>query len=247
MKIKNRLFIVLFTLLLSCGMIIPVYAQEVPDLTKTGSVSFAMTYDGKAVGGGSLMICQVGSVSEDEGNYNFILTGAFAASNVSLEDISSAEPAEELARYAAENSISGTSIEIGADGKAAARELPLGLYLIVQEKSAEGFDPIEPFLVSIPTYEDGSYIYQVDAQPKMGTLTRSETPSAPGTPTKYTPGTPGKSTPGTGSPARPAGRTTLPQTGQLNWPVPVLSVLGMGVFFLGWRLRFGKKRNIYEA
>jgi hypothetical protein len=35
----------------------------------------------------------------------------------------------------------------------------------------------------------------------------------------------------------------LPQTGQLNWPIPVLVVLGLAAFSIGWNLRFGRIRR----
>jgi hypothetical protein len=35
----------------------------------------------------------------------------------------------------------------------------------------------------------------------------------------------------------------LPQTGQLNWPIPVLVILGLAMFSVGWNLRFGKRRR----
>jgi hypothetical protein len=36
----------------------------------------------------------------------------------------------------------------------------------------------------------------------------------------------------------------LPQTGQLNWPIPVLVVLGLGVFTAGWIVRFDEKEQV---
>lgn len=36
---------------------------------------------------------------------------------------------------------------------------------------------------------------------------------------------------------------TLPQTGTLNWPIPVLTVLGLLLVCLGWYLFGGKKKN----
>jgi hypothetical protein len=36
----------------------------------------------------------------------------------------------------------------------------------------------------------------------------------------------------------------LPQTGQLNWPIPVLVVLGLGVFTAGWIVRFDEKEKV---
>lgn len=42
------------------------------------------------------------------------------------------------------------------------------------------------------------------------------------------------------------GDPTLPQLGQLNWPVPVLVALGLTLFAAGWTMRYGKKKNDYE-
>lgn len=51
-------------------------------------------------------------------------------------------------------------------------------------------------------------------------------PDQPGTPTNpSSPTTPGQTTPG---------KPTLPQTGQLWWPVPALAAAGMGCFLVGW-------------
>lgn len=38
----------------------------------------------------------------------------------------------------------------------------------------------------------------------------------------------------------------LPQTGQLNWPVPVMIVTGLTLFAIGWMLCFGRKKENYE-
>ena len=77
---------------------------------------------------------------------------------------------------------------------------------------------------------------KVTPSPKPGDTkppTQTETPSTPTTPTSpTTPTTPGK--------------PNLPYTGQLNWPIPVLVVLGLVLFSAGWLLRFGKKKDSYE-
>lgn len=225
-----------------------IYAHEVPDASREGSVSVAMTYDGTAVAGGTLTLYQAGKVCEDDGSYGFALTEAFAKSGVSLDNPESSELAESLAAYVSVNEITASrTVKIGDDGRAVAADLELGLYLVVQSEAAAGYKAVEPFLVSVPMYENGTYIYDVDASPKLSILTKEVpvptepvTPTKPATPTK--PGTPGKTT----VPSTPA-RTTLPQTGQLNWPVPVLAVLGLCLFLLGWGMRFGKKETSYEA
>lgn len=226
MKIQKRLAALGAALLLCFGFTMAVSAHEVPDLTRTGSITAAMTYEGEAVGGGTLTFYKVGDVAEDDGNYSFTLSEAFAGSGVSLEDLTDAGLAETLAEYAQANSLAGSEIAVASDGVWTASGLELGLYLIVQEEPADGFEAVAPFLVSVPMYENGTYVYTVSAEPKMGALTEAAEEPAPATPTTTT-------------------GTTLPQTGQLNWPVPVLTVLGLCLILAGWRLRVGKLS--YEA
>ena len=226
MRKKRRLSALLLTLLLCCVMAVNVYAREIPDLFRTGSISFAMTYDGKSVSGGSLMIYRAGNVRTEDGDYRFVLSDEFAASGVSLKDPADEETAEKLAQYAAASQVAGTEIVISENGEAVVGGLTPGLYLVTQSKAADGLEAVVPFLVSVPMYENGTYVYAVDASPKMEPLKRTSTPT----------------------PAAPAApETRLPQTGQLNWPVPVLTILGLILFFAGWRLRFGGQRMIYGA
>ena len=225
MNIYKRTLALLLSLLLCLAFPAAAMAHEVPDLSQTGSISVAMVYDGETVSGGSLMLYRVGNVSEDDGNYSFSLAGDFADSGVSLADISHAALAGELAEYASARHIEGAAEPISEDGRMTADGLTPGLYLVTQENAADGFEPISPFLVSVPMYDGGTYVYDVDATPKLDTLTKTpdvpEQPSAPGEP-------------------------ILPQTGQINWPVPALSALGMVLFLCGFRMR-SRQRRIHEA
>lgn len=45
---------------------------------------------------------------------------------------------------------------------------------------------------------------------------------------------------------QPRGPQKLPQTGQLTWPIPLLTVIGMVLFSLGWWLCFGNRKDPYE-
>lgn len=203
---------------------ITAYAYDVPDLSREGSVSVTMKEGETAVSGGTLTLYRVGDIYEDNGNYSFVLSGDFSGSKESLEDIQSATLAKSLADYAKNNKLTGITQIIGNDGKTVFTNLELGLYLLVQNKAAQGYNAVDPFLVSIPMMEDGTYIYNVDASPKVSTLQTTTT-----RPTK---------------PTQPAATistgtiiTKLPQTGQLNWPIPVLVIAGLFLFSAGWIMR----------
>lgn len=226
MKIQKRLSALLLTLMLCFAMCITAGAHEIPDNAEKGSISITMNYEGKAVPGGTLTLYRVGAVNEDDGNYSFALTGDFINCGKSLKNPGDPELAADLGKYVSDNKLTGSRIEVGQNGTAVFSGLDLGLYLIVQDEAADGYEAVTPFLVSVPANENGVYIYDVDATPKVSVLRRTE-------PTPNTPVVP--STP------------TLPQTGQLNWPIPVLAILGLFLFLTGWVLRSGKKRNVYEA
>lgn len=215
MNTLKRFTALLFAVVLACALALPAFAHDVPDQSRTGTIHFTMTCDGKPVGGGVLTLYHVGNIAEHDGNYGFALAPEYAGSNLSLENLNDPELAQTLAGYTTGKEIQAAkTLQIGPDGTATAENLALGLYLVVQYEPAAGYDAIAPFLVSVPVFDEGAgkYVYEVDATPKMA-LSKT----------------------GLG--------LLLPQTGQLNWPVPVLTVLGLALFMAGWYLRFGKQRK----
>ena len=113
--------------------------------------------------------------------------------------------------------------------------------MLYDGKAVGGFEAVSPFLVSVPMFENGSYVYDVNAEPKLSALTKNHV-TDPGTSGG------GSSSGGSSSGSGSSGAAgTLPQTGQLNWPIPVLSAAGLCLFFLGWMLRYSRQRKAYEA
>lgn len=227
---KRQLLSLLLALVLLCAMAVPVSARDVPKFDELGSITVSMKYDGKAVPGGELALYKVGDVVEDDGNYSFTPTENFADSNPDFTVITAnqaqelADLAQKLADYAKSKGMNGVATETAADdGIVKFTDIPIGLYLVVQTKTASNYDPIKPFLVSLPYYmeETDTYDYSVDATSKMSRLTYNPPPPPP--------------------PSTPSGN--LPQTGQLNWPVPVLAVGGLVLFTVGWMLRSGRKKE----
>ena len=143
------------------------FAHDVPDMTRTGSVSATLTYDDEAVPGGSVTLYRVGDVVQDDGDYLFALSGAFAGSGVSVDDPQSADAARALADWALDHGITGETRSVDASGKVVFSGLELGLYLMVQTNPASGYHAFDPFLVGVPLTEDGSYVYDIDASPKL--------------------------------------------------------------------------------
>lgn len=222
---KHRIITALLALLILCSLPLTAYAHEVPNENIEGSISVTMKHKGDPVPGGKLKLFHVGEVVEYDGNYDFVPTAEFAGCVTNFDDIHSPALAQKLALYAKEE-WAIDSQKADAKGNVTFSGLDNGLYLVVQTETADGYEPIDPFLVSVPRYLNGEYVYDVDATSKMDLITTEPTEEPPPKPTK------------------PGGK--LPQTGQLNWPVPLLTASGLLLLALGYLLRFGKKENYSE-
>ena len=223
MKRRIRIAALLLAVLLLAAFSMAAYAHEVPEEGRKGTVTVEMEYDGKAVKGGTLSAYRVGQVQEDNGDYSFVKTSDMEDFSGSYDDITAPKLAEDLADFVQKNNIRAYKTAENTEGKATFSDLELGLYLIVQTKASDGYEPLKPFLVSVPMNEDGHYVYEVNAAVKFQ-LKQEPKPTTPTEPSK----------------------PNLPYTGQLNWPIPVLVVLGLGLFSAGWALRFGRKKDSYE-
>lgn len=274
-SIRKRLAAVLAALTLLVWCAAPAFALEVVDLSRTGSIKVSL-YDSEtseAVGGGTLTLYRVAKVQKDNANLSFVYTNGFEDCGVELGDLSEGELAGRLAEKIAATAES-TTVEISELGAAEFGDLEVGLYLVVQTTAAENYNVINPFLVSVPIQENGSYVYDVDALPKVGTAAKKtpeppDTPDTPDTPDKpeeenpNTPVAPGPDNPDgwvlgangekiyrnpeAPSPDNPNGYVMgahgLPQTGQLNWPIPVLAVTGVVLVAAGIKLKKGTRKD----
>lgn len=241
MRYRSRISSLLLIFSLLCMISANVCAQGVPDGNRKGTVTVEMEYDGRAVAGGILTAYRVGQIKEEDGNWFFEKTDAMTAFGGSYEDIGSAELAEKAAAFVEKHQLPAYGTAKNRNGKAVFSGLELGLYLVVQTEASEGYEPLKPFLVSVPMSEDGGYVYEVNAEGKFELHRESESPEHPSH--TQTDSTPSSRTPS--SPAKPS-EPFLPQTGQLNWPIPVLAALGMCLFSVGWMLRFGRRKDGYE-
>lgn len=233
-KSAHHIIPFLLALVLACGMTVSAYAADNAslDFDQTGSIELTLAdSDDNAVSGGAVTLYQVAMLYLDDGNMAYAYTDDFSGCGATL-DVEDTSLAATLAEYAETEGLSGTTLSIGTSGTVSFGGLELGLYLIVQTTDSDNYETINPFVVTVPMDVDGVWTYNVDASPKVGAVTPIEeepepTPSPePTTPTSTT--------------------STLPQTGQLNWPIPVLAVSGLLLFMLGWYLnRTGRKREEY--
>lgn len=237
MTIKSKGYAaILIVAVLLYMMSAAVYAHEAPDMEREGSIHITMLYGEEAVPGGSLTLYRVGDVQEDDGSYDFVISGDFKASGESLENITAEGLAARLQSYVKTHKLTGLTRTVSEDGTIDFNHLDLGLYLLVQNQAAEGYLEAAPFLVSIPMMEDGTYIYDVIANTKAELEKLPETPPETTETESLESEPPESETEKNKIPGNPA-PPRLPQTGQLNWPIPIMAVAGLILFLSGWLLR----------
>ncbi len=159
-------FMLALAMLITCGPVTAFASGNTVDFSRTCVISVTLKTEGAAVSGAELTAYRVADAESKNSNLTFTYTEAFADFGGAPEELQSAKDSEHLADYAKKNGISGTKAVTDSSGCAVFEDLPLGLYLVAQTKSAEGFSDCSPFLVSLPTEENGAWVYETDATPK---------------------------------------------------------------------------------
>lgn len=224
---KSRFAVLLLTAVLALSMIHSVSAHEVPDLSKSGTITFQVTWEGEPLEDGEFRMYRVGDIVENDGDFLFALVPELADSGVNLENTDDPALAQQLADLAADAGLEFLTAAV-ENGQAYFADVVPGLYVVVQTEACTGFAKMNPFLISMPRFEDGAYVMDVVAKPKVPMETEPTEPTDPTEPTTPPP-------------------PELPQTGQLNWPVPLLASAGLAFFALGWVLCFKRKRECDET
>lgn len=208
-RILSFLLAMVFTLFLTLT------ATAAPiEFDKKGSISISMQHDGQSIESGSFTIFQVASLRWNVSEYEFVYTDSFSECGIGFEKLDSLQTAKNYVDYIERSSIEGTKVNVGEYGVAIFTELPVGLYLVLQEDSAEGFEHCEPFFITLPVNSEDGWNYEIDATPKINIEQE---------------------------PIKPP--SNIPQTGQLKWPIPVLSVVGIVIFSVGFYMVFKRKKN----
>lgn len=167
-SIRDRLAVLLMLCLLVWGAV-PALAAETVDETRIGSIKVLLcdTETAAPLQGGELTLYHVASVSKNGADMSFTYANGFENCGIALDNVSESALASRLAEKVTQNAQAVTKT-VNDSGIAVFGDLKAGLYLIVQKQAAEGYDAIQPFLVTVPIMENGQYVYDVDAHPKAG-------------------------------------------------------------------------------
>lgn len=186
----------------------------------------------------------------------FILTDVFA-DEFSTEGVIGSDKWDELALsmkdFVDENGISPLASGLTDNsGRVSFSGLSRGLYLVIgrdAEYAGSTYYSL-PFLVALPSWDESAaeWIYDVEAKPKPGVITPTQSPEPTLTPTPKPIATPlptntPKPTPRPSQPAQPTPTPKpLPQTGMLWEPVFWLIGIGVLLIIIGAALRLVRKK-----
>ncbi len=224
---RKHIINLLFAIFLLSIMGTSVWAHEVPDLDQSGLITIHFEENGKSISSGSLTFYRVGEIAEQNGNYTYRPAEAFAAWGGTLNDVGSPELAKSLLEFAHSKNLSGETMEIhDSVVNYGVKNDRLGLYLVAQHEAAAGYDLLDPFLIAVPNWVNGTYVYEVNATPKMGNIT---------------------ATPLTEPPVEESKEPALPQTGQHKLPVLVFAAVGLLLIGSGVFVRVGERNYDYET
>lgn len=224
---KNRIVSILLALAMLFVIAVNASATNaMPDLDKKGSLTFTMELGGQPLTSGKLNLYQVGTIEElSEDEYGFRLFAAVGRTAVTQDELYDPVVAEEILTSAKDSGLPAITAPI-ENGTVKFENLQTGLYVVWQDEgdAPEGLLPIQPFLISVPRWQGDHYALDVEAEPKVPVETKPTEPTEPTTPPD----------------------DKLPQTGQLNWPIPVMALSGAVLMIIGWILCLGRKRSGYE-
>lgn len=163
MSRKIIIFCVTVFFMLTCSYTI--FAEGV-DLGKTGSISVTLVEgdQNQPIVGAELSVYHVATALPDaDGNLIYDCTEDFGQFDGAIDDTSLAV---KLDAFVSRHSVPSAKMTTDPEGTAVCGDLPLGLYFVKQTGAVEGFAPCTPFIVTVPNYKDGEYVYDVNASPK---------------------------------------------------------------------------------
>ena len=227
-KVIKKVITMMVVLILTAALSLCAFADDYdPDKNGSLTISFADIISKQPGENIEADIFRVADIYYEDGELMYELLEEF--SDV-IESDNGIEFAANLYRTATLKNVSGMKIFSNSEGYIVVDNCDKGLYLIVSPD--ENF---EPFLVSIPQYEDGIMIYDVKAKPKTEITPETTTENSSNTTKKNDQN--GKTEQHTNP------DSTLPRTGMVQWPIPILAFCGAIIFAIGYIVNEREKRK----
>ena len=176
--------------------------------------------DSKTIENLEVSVYQV-STQDEQGNFKF--AAGFENCTLNIEDLSERN-LQNLKEYAKANANPVSIKTTDSNGKFSLNNLDLGVYLFVQENK-ENEITMQTMLISIPELnKENGLKYNVTVKPKILNKEIVEKNENQKNSTLVQ-------------------DDKLPYTGVLNWPIPVLVVVGIVIFCIAWLKVYGTSKK----
>ena len=213
--------------------------------TDTGSISITLKKNGSGIPGLQVQLWRVGTGKVQDGQLVFELLPLLQSAGLELNGLNSAQntqTAAMLLEFCDAQGILPTDVlekNTDASGTVLFEDLPVGVYL-VRSSASNSYRAITPYLLQLPAQNDEGTAWdfdiqgepKVEAQPGGGGGGGDDPP-----PDDPPPDAPPSEEPYPDSPSIPPvpPDPQLPQTGLLQWPVPLLTAGGLLLIVAGVR------------
>ena len=147
-------------------------ALPVPDLQRPCSLRISLEdkHRTEPESGAEITLYHAAELVRTDDGFAYRYTEDFSGCTFSLSDPASLELAAALYTFASENGRSGQTAVSDADGAVLFSDLTPGLYLAAETRTPEGFYSFIPFIAVLPVTENGEFLYDITAAPKLGDL-----------------------------------------------------------------------------
>lgn len=168
-----RLFLCIVLLICMVSMLpITAAAADLCDFEPEHECSISLTLaEGKdkenVVAGAQVTIYLVAEISASDEDFAYIYSEPFTDCSLNLEDYRNQRFAEQLYTYVSDRKISGTTMTSDDAGRVVFTGLKTGMYLVAETETVTGYAAFEPFISCVPVADDTTWIYDVDASPKI--------------------------------------------------------------------------------
>lgn len=160
--IKVKYFFISIFLFLT--FIIPINALgNIADFSKKGSVEIILNENKESIKNMEITIYQIALAKEIDNNLSFEYVDELKKCNADINDLTNNNLSIEILKCINDEKVGITKI---SNEFVKFDTLPLGLYLIKQEKKIEGLLSFEPFLIVTPKLEKNNWVYDIKAKPK---------------------------------------------------------------------------------
>jgi len=228
---------------MTAGVYSPVMAASQVDQNAECTINLTNLGGDNPVSGGAFVAYRVATIEAQGGQEVF--RSLYGDKGVVDIENNVTKLASEYYTMVSEKAVEEPTAQVAAEeGKLTFSKLKPGLYLIVQETSIDGYNNMTPFLISVPTWdkETKSYVYTRTAVVKNDissteTTTEEDTDDEDDTVDDDETSDNEDDYSGDNDDDSSSSRDTLPQTGQLWWPLPLLLCAGLILMLVGRKIR----------